>query len=65
MFGLTISWEMTMPILIAYRRRGAVCWSHHFRVRAGEWKSLYRQARMYRNSFEYARIVRGDYISVL
>lgn len=52
-------------ILIAYRRRGAHVWSHHFRVRACEWKSLYRQARLYRTTMAYAVVKGGEYTDLL
>lgn len=52
-------------ILIAYRRRGSPCWSHHFRVTADQWASFYRHCRMCRQDSEYARIMRGEYVAVL
>lgn len=52
-------------ILIAYRLRGSPMWSHHFRVRAREWKSLYRQARMYRTTMAYAVVKNGEYTDLL
>ena len=52
-------------ILIAYRRRGSVCWTHHFNVEPRNWAAFYRHARLWRQSMEYARVVRGEYVGVL
>ena len=54
-----------MTILVAYRRRGSHLWTHHFSVRPLNWRSFYRHARLYRQSMEYARVVRGEYLEVL
>jgi hypothetical protein len=54
-----------MTILIAYRRRGSVCWSHHFRVEPSQWTAFYSFARAHRNEAEYSYVRNGDYEPVL
>lgn len=58
---------MTMTITVAYRRRGSPMFTHYFHVdatRAG-WTSFYAHARLWRRTLEYARVVRGEMVSVL
>ncbi len=54
-------------MIVAYRRRGSVFYTHHFRVDAGRhnWRSFYAHARLYRWTMEYAYVLRGEYVSVL
>ena len=53
-------------MIIAYRRRGSPMWNTlGFRIQARSWRSFFRQARICRQTMEYARVVRGAYVPVL
>jgi len=54
-----------MTILVAYRHRGSPMWSHHFRVRALDWRAFYRHVRACRQTMDYAIVRRGEYREVL
>ncbi len=54
-----------MAILIAYRRRGSMCWSHHFRIEPSQWAAFYSFVRSRRNEAEYAYVRNGAYEAVL
>ena len=56
---------MPSAIVVAYRRRGTENWTHIFRVRGHEWKSFRRHARLWRQTFEYSIVVRGEYFPVI
>lgn len=52
-------------VIVAYRQRGQVFWSHHFRVSAKDWHSFYRHCRVCRQSSEYSYVRNGECWSVL
>lgn len=50
---------------VVARLRGDLFWATPFIVRPREWRAFYRHARQRRNVVEYARVVRGEMVSVL
>ncbi len=54
-----------MNIIIAYRARGSSVWTHLFRLTADQWVGFYRHARKSRKYGEYARVLHGEYVSIL
>lgn len=52
-------------MIIAYRRRGSITWTHRFRVAPSSWAAFYRHARLWRSTMEYARVVGGQMVGVL
>ena len=54
-----------MTIIIYYRPRGAVTWTHRFSLAAASWRAFYRQARRDRQSGVYAYARNGTYTEVL
>ncbi len=54
-----------MNIIIAYRARGAMTYTHLFRITADQWRGFYRHARQWRKHGEYARVCNGTYVSIL
>lgn len=54
-----------MTIHLAYRPRGSVVWTHHFVVRASEWRTFLAHARLIRSAGQYALVRRGVYTPVV
>jgi hypothetical protein len=54
-----------MTVTVAYRRRGSAVWTHHFRVRASEWRTFRAHARLMRSQGTYALVRHGVYTPVL
>jgi hypothetical protein len=54
-----------MTLTIVYRPKGAVAWTHRFRLHASQWHSFMTWARLYRSQGEYAIVRhRGPYTRV-